>query len=139
MDISAHWWPHRGDPPPVPGLVDLGGFVGPHLDAPGIGADRRDLLFLAPVAILELDARRVAARIAAPFARLQAALHLPGAKNHEVAAADFHVLRLRGLVELVVGYAVAVLEIIDAFLARDVEQHAAPDHPGARVLDAELA
>src|SRR5207248_11686123 len=40
--------------------------------------------------------------------------------------------------ELVVGYAVAVLEIIDALLPCDVEQYAEPRHLGARVLDAEL-
>src|SRR2546421_414833 len=87
---------------------------------------------------LGIDRRAGAARIAAPFARLQAALHLAGAENYEIAAADFHVLRLGDPVELVVGNAVAVLEIVDAPLARHVEQHAAPHHLGARVLDAEL-
>src|SRR6266571_4463332 len=116
IEHLAHGEPHRGDHHPVPGLLDLGGFIGPRLHAPGIGADRRDLLVLAPIAILEFHPRRVAARVAAPFARLQAALHLAGADNHEIAAADFHVLRLRGPVELVVRDAVAVLEIIDALL-----------------------
>src|SRR5262249_54029885 len=57
---------HGRDPPPVPGLVRLGGLFGPPLDAPGVGADRRDLFVLAPVAFLKLDAGRVAAGVPAP-------------------------------------------------------------------------
>src|SRR5947209_1045104 len=87
IEHLAHGEPHGGDHHPVPRLVDLGGFVRAQLDPPGIGADRRDLLVLAPIAVLEFHARRVAARIAAPFARLQAALHLAGAENYEIAAA----------------------------------------------------
>src|SRR5262249_4633357 len=60
---QAHGWDHH----PVPGLVRLRSLVRPHLDAPGVGADRGDLLVLAPVAVLELDAGGVAAGIAAPL------------------------------------------------------------------------
>src|ERR1700692_4607218 len=74
IEDLAHAQAHGRDHHPVPGLVGLGGLVRPHLDAPGIGADRGDLLVLAPVAILELDARRVAARIAAPVLLLVAAV-----------------------------------------------------------------
>src|SRR5690606_2379949 len=97
--------------------------VRPHLDAPGVGADRRDLLLVAPVAVLELDARRVAAGIAAPVLLGVAALHLAGADDDEVALADLDVLRARTLVEFVVGDAFAVLEPVDAAEAGDVEQH----------------
>src|SRR5262249_53564480 len=106
IEHLAHGQPHGRDDHPVPPLVDLGRLVRPHLDAPGVRADRRDLSFLAPIAVLEFHSRRVAAGIAAPFARLQPLLHLAGADDHEIAAADFHVLRLGGRVELVVGYAV---------------------------------
>src|SRR5262244_765620 len=67
IEDLAHAQPHGRDHHPVPWLVRLGGLVRPHLDAPGVRADRRDLLVLAPVAILELHAGRVAARVAAPF------------------------------------------------------------------------
>src|SRR6185312_5638898 len=94
IEDFAHAQAHGRDDDPVPRLVGVAGLVRPHLDAPGVGADRRDLLFLAPVAVLELDARRVAARIAAPFAFGQAALHLAGADDDEIAAADGDVLLL---------------------------------------------
>src|SRR5215471_13352320 len=114
VEDLAHAQAHGRDHHPVPGLVRLDGLVRPHLDAPGVGADRRDLLGLAPIAILELDARRVAAGIAAPLLLLQAALHLPGADDDEVAAPDLDVLVLGALVELVVGDAFAILEPVDA-------------------------
>ena len=126
----------------MPRLVRLAGaaaFVRTHLDAPGVGADRRDLLVLAPVAILELDARRIAAGIAAPFAFGVAAFHLAGAHDDEIALADLDILLLGALVEFVVGNAFAVLQPVDAAEARNVQKHAAADHLVARVLDAENA
>src|ERR1051325_11570074 len=93
---------------PVPRLVRLGGLVRPHLDAPGVGADRGDLLVLAPVAVLELHPGRVAAGVAAPLLLLLAALRLPGADQHEVALADLDIGVLGAFVELVVGDALAV-------------------------------
>src|SRR5690606_13785142 len=107
-----------------------------HLHAPGVGADRGDLLVLAPVAILEFHAGRVAAGIAAPFAFRQAAFHLAGADDDEIALADFDILILGALVEFVVGNAFAVLEPVDPAMARDVEQHAAADHLALGMLDA---
>src|SRR5262249_41507816 len=97
-----HAQPHGRDHHPVPWLVGLRGFVRTHLDAPGIGADRRDLLGLAPVAVLELHARRIASRIATPFLLRQAALHLPGTEDDKVAAPHLDVLLLGALVELIV-------------------------------------
>src|SRR2546422_8564667 len=137
IEDFAHAQAHGRDHHPMPGLVRLGGFVRPHLDAPGVGADRRDLLVLAPIAVLELDARRVAAGVAAPFLLVKAALHLAGAHYHKVAAPDLDVLLLGALVELVVGYAFAVVQPVDAAMAGDVEEHAAPDHPALGMLDAE--
>ena len=121
----------------MPRLVGFRGFVRPHLDAPGVGADRGDLLVLAPIAVLEFDAGRVAAGITAPFLLGDAALHLPGADDDEIAAADGDVLVLGAFVELVVGNALAVGHPLHAAKARDVEQHAAADHFVFRVLDAE--
>src|ERR1700760_1582280 len=92
IEDLAHAQAHCRDHHPVPRLVRLGGLVRPHLDAPGVGADRGDLLVVAPVAVLELDAGRVAARIAAPGALLHAALHLAGADDDEIAAPDLDVL-----------------------------------------------
>src|SRR5205823_1889739 len=94
IEDLAHAQAHGRDHHPVPGLIRLGGLVRPHLDAPGVGADGGDLLVLAPVAVLELHARRVAAGIAAPLLLLQAAFHLPGADEDEVAASDRDVLVL---------------------------------------------
>src|SRR5499426_1434260 len=128
IEDFAHAQAHRRDHHPVPGLVRLGGLVRPHLDAPGVGADRGDLFLLAPVAVLELDAGRIAAGIATPFLLLQATLHLAGADDDEVAASDGDVLVLGALVELVIGDAFAVLQPVDAAEAGDVEQHAAPHH-----------
>src|SRR6202035_3771647 len=128
---------HGRDHDPVPRLVGFAGFIRPHLDAPGVGADRRDFLVLAPIAILEFDARRVTAGIAAPLLLADAALHLPGTDQHEIAAADGDVLILGAFVELVVGDAFAVGHPLDAAEARDVEQHAAADHLVFRMLDAE--
>src|SRR6185312_3546374 len=93
VENFAHAQAHGRDHHPVPRLVRLGGFVRPHLDAPGVGADRGDLLLLAPVAVLDLDAGRIAAGVTAPLLLGHAALHLPGADQHEVALADFYVLR----------------------------------------------
>src|SRR5215467_1679359 len=76
VEHLPHGEPHGGDHHPMPRLVRLPGLVRTHLDAPGVGADGGDLLVLAPVAVLELHARRVAARVAAPLAFLEAALHL---------------------------------------------------------------
>src|SRR3974390_2367615 len=79
IEDLAHAQAHGRDHDPVPGLIRLRGLVRPHLDAPGVGADRRDLVLVAPVAVLEPDARRVAPRIAAPGVVAEAALHLAGA------------------------------------------------------------
>src|SRR6516165_11081168 len=106
----------------MPGLVGFRGLVGPHLDAPGIGADRGDLFPLAPIAVLELDPRRIAAGVAAPYLLAQAALHLAGAHDDEVAAPDGDPLLLGAGVELVVGNALAVLHPRHAAEARDIEQ-----------------
>src|SRR5262245_51658187 len=126
IENLAHAQAHGRDHHPVPRLVRLGGLVRPHLDAPGVGADRRDLLVLAPVAVLDLHAWRVAASIAAPSLLLEAALHLPGAHDHEVAAPDLDVLVLGALIKFSVATALAVLQPWHAAEARDVEQHAAP-------------
>src|SRR5499427_857377 len=133
----AHAQSHGRNHHPVPGLVRFRGLVRPHLDAPGIRADGGDLFVLAPVAILEPDAGRVAAGVAAPFLLLEAALHLSGANDDEVAAADLDLLLLGAPVELVVGNAFAVLEPVDAAETRDVEQHAAPHHLVLGMLDAQ--
>src|SRR2546430_11894119 len=103
IEDFAHAQPHGGNDHPVPGLVRFRGPVRPHLDAPGIRADGGDLFVLAPVAILEPDAGRVAAGVAAPFLLLEAALHLSGANDDEVAAAPLGLLLLCAWVELVLG------------------------------------
>src|SRR5262249_46015195 len=67
----------------------------------------------------------------------EAALHLSGANDDEVAAADLDLLLLGALVELVVGNGFTVLEPVDAAEARDVEQHAAPRHLVLGMLDSQ--
>src|SRR5947209_1720779 len=66
IENLAHAEAHRRDHHPVPRLVRVLGFVRAHLAAPGVGDDRGDLVLMAPVAVLELHARRVPARVAAP-------------------------------------------------------------------------
>src|SRR5690349_4164152 len=102
IEDLAHAQAHGRDDDPVPRLVGVAGLVRPHLDAPGVGADRSDLLVLAPIAVLELDARRVTAGIAAPVLLGVAALHLSGADDDEIALPDLDVLCPRALVELVI-------------------------------------
>src|SRR5215831_1439597 len=121
----------------MPGLVGIFGLVRADLDAPGIGADRGDLFVLAPIAIFELHAGRIAAGIGAPTLFGETALHLTGADDDEIATADRYVLVLGAFVEFVVGNTLAVGQPFDATIARDVEQHAAADHPVLGVLDAE--
>ena len=81
IEHLAHVEAHGRDHHPVPGLVDVRGLVGPHLHAPGVGAHAGHLLLVQPVAALELEARRIAAGIAAPLAALVAGLHLAGAHD----------------------------------------------------------
>src|SRR5262249_54440161 len=83
VEDLAHAQAHGRDHHPVPRLVGPVGLVRAHLDAPSIGADRRPLLDVAPVAVLEPDAGRVTAGIAAPLAFGEAAFHLPGTNNDE--------------------------------------------------------
>src|SRR5882724_3720981 len=66
IEDLAHTQAHRRDHHPVPRLVRLFGLVRAYFDAPGVGADRGHLLVLAPVAVFEFDAGRVAAGVAAP-------------------------------------------------------------------------
>ena len=63
---------------------------------------------------------------------------MAGAHDDVVAALERDVLFLRGGVEVVVGDAVAVVERVDALVARHVEQHAAADHLVLGLLDAAL-
>src|SRR5262249_45431419 len=83
------------------------------------------------------DAWRVAAGVATPFLLFEAAFHLPGADDDEIAASDRDVLVLGTLVEFIVGNALAVLQPVDAAKAGDVQQHAAAHHLVLGMLDAE--
>src|SRR5689334_1652931 len=128
---------HRDDDP-VPGLERFRAFVRAHFAAPGVEADRGDFLLVYPLAGLEAQARCIARRVRAPVALVEAVLHVAGAHDHEIAAANLDALRLRAGVELGVADAEAVLEIISAEISGDVEQHAAPDHAVARLVNAVL-
>src|SRR6202041_2057457 len=108
IEHLAHGQPHGRNHYPVPGLIDFRGLVRPHLDAPGVGADRGDLLLVTPIAILEPHARRRSARIDAPVLLAQTPLHLAGAQNDEIAAPDLDFRLLGAFVELVVGNRLAV-------------------------------
>src|SRR5262245_66159871 len=107
----------------MPGLVHVLGLVRPHLDAPGVRAHARHLLGMEPITALEFEAGGVAARVAAPFATLLAGLHLSRAHDHEVALADRDPLRLGAGVEVIVGNAFAILEAVDALVARNIEHN----------------
>src|SRR5215813_2191708 len=101
VENLAHGHAHDRDGDPVPRLVDARlGLVRPHLAAPGIGGKRRELDPLDPFQRLEREAGRISPGVAVPALRRDAALHLPGADDHVVAALHLHVLLLRGLVEI---------------------------------------
>src|SRR5204863_8199034 len=67
IEDLAHAQPHGGDHHPVPRLVRVLGLVRAHLAAPGVGTEGGALMLVTPVAVLELHAWRVAARVSAPF------------------------------------------------------------------------
>src|SRR3984957_1669269 len=93
----AHGHAHDRDGDPVPRLVDAAfGVVRPHLAAPGVAGQRRELGLGDELQRLESKARRVAAGIAVPATGLETALHLPGAHDDVVAALACGVLLLRG-------------------------------------------
>src|SRR5262249_8047968 len=83
-------------------------------------------------------ARCVSAGITVPAPDLEAALHLASAHDHVVAALDGHALRLGGVVEVLAGDAVPIVERLLAESARDVEQNTAAHHLLLRLLDAAL-
>ena len=60
---------------------------------------------------------------------------MTGAVDHEIAALDLHALRLGAGVQVFGVDRGAVVEGIDPGPARDVEQHAAPDHLVAHLVD----
>src|SRR6185437_14800915 len=101
---------------------------GAHFHTPGVGANGRNLFFLTPVAVLELDARRIAAGVTAPILFGKASFHLSGTNDDEVAAADRDILVLGALVEFFVGNAFAVMHPLHAAESSDVQQDAAADH-----------
>src|SRR6185312_6255023 len=139
LEDLAHGHAHDRDRDPVPGLVDAGlALVRPHLAAPGVAGERRQFGLLDEVECLEREAGGIAARIAVPTAGLLAALHHAGAHDDIVAAFERDVLLLRAREQIVIGDAVAVLKRLDAFVAGDVEQHAAADHLVLGLLDAAL-
>src|SRR5262252_2184632 len=137
IENFAHAQTHGRDNHPMPGLIGFGRFIGPDFHAPGVCADRGDLLLLAPVTVLELDAWCVAAREAAPFLFGEAAFQLPGADDDKIATSNGHILLLRALIEFVVGNAFAVLHPFHATKTRDIEQYATSDHLVLGMLDAE--
>src|SRR5437764_716223 len=82
---------------------------------------------------------RAPARITAPLLLGETSLHLAGADDDEIGAADLHPLRFRARVELVVADAFAVLQPGHTTEARNVQEHATPVHLVLGVLDAEHA
>src|ERR1041385_5293360 len=120
-DLTHRNADHR-DHHPVPRLVGILRLVGPYFAAPGVGTDRRDVLFADPVAGLEGQPRRVAAGIAAPVLAFEAALLMAGAHDHEIALPYLDALLRRAVVELGIADGVAVVQRVHAFVAGDVEQ-----------------
>src|SRR3954469_4780540 len=93
VENLAHGHTHDRNRDPVPGLVDARlGFVRPHLAAPGVGGERGELGALDPGERLEGEARSVAAGIAVPAPGLELRLHLAGAHDDEITAAQLDLL-----------------------------------------------
>src|SRR3954453_3555832 len=86
--------------------------VGADLDAPRVAGDGRDVVVGQPRDREEAEAGRVAARVRAP-ALLEAARHLPGPHEQDVAGADRDLAELGRRLEVVGGDRVAVVEPVD--------------------------
>src|SRR5262249_3049278 len=106
-----------------------------HLAAPGVAGDRGDLGLVNPFQRLERKTGRVAAGIAVPASDPQAALHLPGPHDDEVAAPYGAALGLGGLLQILRGDGVAVIGVLLAHGSGHVEEHAAADHLVLGLLD----
>src|SRR4029079_17902598 len=132
----AHGHAHDRDRNPVPGLVDpLLAFVRPDFTAPRVACKRRQLRILDEIERLAREPRRVPARIAVPASRFLTSLHHASTHDDIVAALEFGLLFFCGVVEIVIRNAVAIVERVDAFVARHVEKHAASYHPVLGLLD----
>ena len=120
----------------MPGLVRFGWFRSEH-STPQVSVQIAAIcLSLAPVAVLELHAGRVATGVAAPFLLRQAALHLAGAERDEIALADFDVLILGAVASSSLPMPSPSLSQFDAAVPRDSSNTPRPTHLASGVLDA---
>jgi hypothetical protein len=120
----------------MPRLVRRVCLIWPDLAAPGVGADRGDILVLKPVAGFERQAGRIAGSVSVPVLLGEAALLMASAHDDKVALANLDALSVGAGVELGRADGVAVRQGVEALEASDVEQDAAADHLVAHVLDA---
>src|SRR5205085_2024971 len=94
----------------------------------GVGGDHRDVVIVQPRDRADRDPRLVPAageRIGRDEPDLPG--DMTGVHEHDVAGTNGDILRRRGTVELVGTDGETGLEMIDTEMARDVEQHRAPD------------
>src|SRR5579859_1537528 len=131
----AHTDADHGNHYPMPGLARHRRFIGPHFAAPCVGTNRRQILAANPLGGLKSQAGSVAAGVSSPIAGIEAALHLSGTHNHEIAAPDLDALGGGALFELIGSDSIAVLEERHALESCDIEQHSPAHHFVFRLFD----
>ena len=122
----------------MPRLLRLGGFVGAHFAAPGVGADRGNLFLVDPVCGFERHPRRIATGVTAPVARALPLAHHARTHDDEVAAPYVHALGLRGFVQIGVGDGDALIQGFHPRVPRYVQQHAAANRTVLDLVDGVL-
>ena len=60
------------------------------------------------------------------------------AHNHKVTFAYVDTLRSRTFIKIIVGDRIAVVQTVNAFPTRNIEQNATPDHPIAHIFDSKI-
>src|SRR5215213_762653 len=111
LENLAHGHAHDRDRDPVPRLVDARfRFVRPHLAAPGVACERRQLGALHPLQGFERKTGRITTRITVPAAELLAALHLAGANDDVIAALQLYLLLACRAIEVIARDAVTIVE-----------------------------
>jgi len=93
----------------MPRLAGNRRFIGPNFAAPRICTNRRQILAPNPLGGLKPYAGSIAASVSSPIAGIEAALHLSGAHDHEIATPDLEALRGGTLLEISAKLAATLL------------------------------
>ena len=94
----------------MPGLIRFIGFVGSDLTAPGICADRRNLILLDPVAGFKSETGRIPTAVTSPVVSSEASLLMAGSDDKKIGCAYLNALRLCRSVKIVVGNGISIIQ-----------------------------